>query len=113
MVGKIGFPVILKAVEGGGGRGLRILRLAEELHERLVSAQTESMMSFGSERVYIEQYLENPKHIEVQIVADNSDVIQLGERECSIQRRQQKLIEETPSPALKDQLKRTCDRMQN
>lgn len=87
MVDKIGFPVILKAVEGGGGRGLRILRSAEELHERLVSAQTESMMSFGSERVYIEQYLENPKHIEVQIVADNSDVIQLGERECSIQRR--------------------------
>ena len=105
MVDKIGFPVILKAVEGGGGRGLRILRSAEELHERLVSAQTESMMSFGSEREYIEQYLENPKHIEVQIVPDNSDVIQLGERECSIQRRHQKLIEETPSPALKDELR--------
>ena len=105
MVDKIGFPVILKAIEGGGGRGLRILRSAEELHERLASAQTESVMSFGSERVYIEQYLENPKHIEVQIVADNSDVIQLGERECSIQRRQQKLIEETPSPGLKDELR--------
>jgi len=105
LVDKIGFPVILKAVEGGGGRGLRILRSAEELHERLASAQSESMMSFGSKRVYIEQYLENPKHIEVQIIADSSDVIQLGERECSIQRRYQKLIEETPSPGLKDEMR--------
>jgi acetyl-CoA carboxylase biotin carboxylase subunit len=103
LINKIGFPVILKAVEGGGGRGLRILRSTEELHQRLASAQTESMMSFGSNRVYIEQYLENPKHIEVQIIADSSDVIQLGERECSIQRRHQKLIEETPSPALDDE----------
>ena len=102
---KIGFPVILKAVEGGGGRGLRILRSTEELHKRFVSAQTESMMSFGSKRVYIEQYLENPRHIEVQIIADSSDVIQLGERECSIQRRHQKLIEETPSPGLKDEMR--------
>jgi acetyl-CoA carboxylase, biotin carboxylase subunit len=100
LIDKIGYPVILKAVEGGGGRGLRILRSAEEIQERFTSSQTESMMSFGSGRIYIEQYLENPKHIEVQIVADNSDVIQLGERECSIQRRHQKLIEETPSAAL-------------
>lgn len=103
LINKIGFPVILKAVEGGGGRGLRVLRSADELHQRLASAQTESMMSFGSSRVYIEQYLENPKHIEVQIIADGSDVIQLGERECSIQRRHQKLIEETPSPVLNDE----------
>src|SRR5919106_1080253 len=103
LINKIGFPVILKAVEGGGGRGLRILRSAEELHQRLASAQTESMMSFGSNRAYIEQYLENPKHIEVQIIADSSDVVQLGERECSIQRHHQKLIEETPSPALNDE----------
>jgi acetyl-CoA carboxylase, biotin carboxylase subunit len=100
LIDKIGYPVILKAVEGGGGRGLRILRSAEEIQERFASAQAESMMSFGSGRVYIERYLENPKHIEVQIVADSSDVIQLGERECSIQRRHQKLIEETPSAAL-------------
>jgi len=105
LIDKIGFPVILKAVEGGGGRGLRILKSTEELHEKLVSAQSESMMSFGSKRVYIEQYLENPKHIEVQIIADSSDVIQLGERECSIQRRHQKLIEETPSPGLKDEIR--------
>jgi acetyl/propionyl-CoA carboxylase alpha subunit len=103
LINKIGFPVILKAVEGGGGRGLRVLRSADELRQRLASAQTESMMSFGSSRVYIEQYLENPKHIEVQIIADGSDVIQLGERECSIQRRHQKLIEETPSPVLNDE----------
>lgn len=102
---KIGFPVILKAVEGGGGRGLRILRSAKELKERFLSAQTESMMSFGSKRLYIEQYLENPKHIEVQIIADKADVVQLRERECSIQRRHQKLIEETPSPALKDKMR--------
>jgi acetyl-CoA carboxylase, biotin carboxylase subunit len=100
LIDKIGYPVILKAVEGGGGRGLRILRSAEEIQERFAAAQSESMMSFGSGRVYIERYLENPKHLEVQIVADSSGVIQLGERECSIQRRHQKLIEETPSAAL-------------
>ena len=105
LVDKIGFPIILKAVEGGGGRGLRILRSNKEIHERFVSAQTESMMSFGSRRVYIEQYLENPKHIEVQIVADSSDVVQLGERECSVQRRHQKLIEETPSFALTNEMR--------
>jgi acetyl/propionyl-CoA carboxylase alpha subunit len=106
LVDKIGFPVILKAVEGGGGRGLRILRSRADVHERLASAQAESMASFGSGRVYIEQYLENPKHIEVQIVADSSNIVQLGERECSIQRRHQKLIEETPSPALTKELRR-------
>jgi acetyl-CoA carboxylase biotin carboxylase subunit len=105
LVDKIGFPVILKAVEGGGGRGLRILRTRTEVSERFASAQTESMMSFGSGRVYIEQYLENPKHIEVQIIADSNNIIQLGERECSIQRRHQKLIEETPSFALTKELR--------
>ena len=105
LIDKIGFPVILKAVEGGGGRGLRILRSNAEVHGRFASAQAESMMSFGSGRVYIEQYLENPKHIEVQIVADSSNVVQLGERECSVQRRHQKLIEETPSPALTKKLR--------
>jgi acetyl/propionyl-CoA carboxylase alpha subunit len=105
LVDKIGFPVILKAVEGGGGRGLRILRSSEEVHDRFASAQSESMMSFGSGRVYIEQYLEKPKHIEVQIIADSSNIVQLGERECSIQRRHQKLIEETPSFALTKELR--------
>jgi acetyl-CoA carboxylase, biotin carboxylase subunit len=96
----IGYPVILKAVEGAGGRGLRIVKCCEELKDAYISSKNEAMVGFGSDRVYIEKYIENPRHIEVQIIADNSNVIHLGERECSIQRRHQKLIEETPSPAL-------------
>jgi acetyl/propionyl-CoA carboxylase alpha subunit len=96
----IGFPVILKAVEGGGGRGLRIVKTADELKQAFLSSKNESTLSFGSDRVYIEKYIEKPRHIEVQILADHSNIIHLGERDCSIQRRHQKLIEETPSPAL-------------
>jgi acetyl-CoA carboxylase biotin carboxylase subunit len=101
----IQYPIIVKAVKGGGGRGLRIARSPEELGQVFNSAKNESMMSFRSDRVYIEKYLENPRHIEVQLLADNSAVIQLGERECSVQRRHQKLIEETPSPALTNKLR--------
>jgi len=102
IVESMGFPVILKAVEGGGGRGLRIVRSSEELKQAFVSSRNESTISFGSGRIYVEKYLENPRHIEVQILADpvNSNIIHLGERECTVQRRHQKLIEETPSPAL-------------
>lgn len=100
LAGKIGYPVILKAAKGGGGRGLRIVRSNDELRSAFTSSRNEAVMSFGSERVYIEKYVENPRHIEVQILGDSSDIIQLGERECSVQRRNQKLIEETPSPAL-------------
>ena len=96
----IGFPVILKAVEGGGGRGLRVVKTVEELKQAFLSSKNESLLSFGSDRIYIEKYIENPRHIEVQILSDNSNLLHLGERECSIQRRHQKLIEETPSPAL-------------
>lgn len=96
----IGFPVILKAVEGGGGRGLRIVKAIDELKQAFLSSKNESILSFGSDRIYIEKYIENPRHIEVQILSDNSNLVHLGERECSIQRRNQKLIEETPSPAL-------------
>ena len=98
---RLGYPVILKAAEGAGGRGLRIVKSSQELKEALKSSKNESIISFGSDRVYIEKYVENPRHIEVQILADGkSNVIHLGERECSIQRRHQKLIEETPSTAL-------------
>lgn len=102
---KIGYPVILKAVEGGGGRGLRIVKSSEELNKALISSKNEAQISFGSDRIYIERYIENPRHIEVQILADNVNVIHLGERECSIQRRHQKLIEETPSPALTKEMR--------
>jgi acetyl-CoA carboxylase biotin carboxylase subunit len=102
---RIGYPVILKAVEGGGGRGLRIVKSSEEFKKAFISSQGEAMISFGSDRLYIERYLENPRHIEVQILADKSNVIHLGERECSIQRRHQKLIEETPSPALTKEMR--------
>ena len=100
LANKIGYPVILKAAKGGGGRGLRIVTTADELKVAFASARNEAIMSFGSDRVYIEKYIENPRHIEVQIVGDDSNIIHLGERECSVQRRNQKLIEETPSPAL-------------
>jgi acetyl-CoA carboxylase, biotin carboxylase subunit len=97
---KIGFPVILKAVEGGGGRGLRIVKKIDDLKQAFLSSKNESVLGFGSDRIYIEKYIENPRHIEVQILSDKTDILHLGERECSIQRRHQKLIEETPSPAL-------------
>ena len=100
LANKIGYPVILKAAKGGGGRGLRIVTTADELKVAFASSRNEAIMSFGSDRVYIEKYIENPRHIEVQILGDNSNIIHLGERECSVQRRNQKLIEETPSPAL-------------
>ena len=100
LANKIGYPVILKAAKGGGGRGLRIVTTADELKVAFASSRNEAIMSFGSDRIYIEKYIENPRHIEVQILGDDSNIIHLGERECSVQRRNQKLIEETPSPAL-------------
>lgn len=102
---KIGYPIMLKAVEGGGGRGLRIVNSSQELDSAYLSSKNEAMVGFGSERIYIEKYIENPRHIEVQIVADESNIVHLGERECSIQRRHQKLIEETPSPALSTEMR--------
>jgi acetyl-CoA carboxylase biotin carboxylase subunit len=103
----IGYPVIIKAVAGGGGRGMRIVRSAAELPNLLRTAQREADAAFGNGDVYIEKYLENPRHIEFQILGDHhGNVIHLGERECSIQRRHQKLIEESPSPALTDKVRR-------
>ena len=98
---KMGYPVLIKATAGGGGKGMRIARNAEELPDAYMQARAEAKASFTSDQVYIEKYLENPRHIEMQILADNyGNVVHLGERDCSLQRNNQKVLEETPSPAL-------------
>ena len=96
---KIGYPLMVKASAGGGGKGMRIAFNEKELVENFSSAINEAKSSFGDERVFIEKFIEFPKHIEIQILGDQfGNFIHLGERECSIQRRHQKVIEEAPSP---------------
>lgn len=96
----LGYPVLVKASAGGGGRGIRIVNSEDELEAQMKAARQEALACFGSDEVYIEKFIENPKHIEIQILADNyGDVIYLGERDCSMQRRNQKVLEEAPSPA--------------
>ncbi|MFI3301083.1 MAG: acetyl-CoA carboxylase biotin carboxylase subunit [Candidatus Gastranaerophilales bacterium] len=98
---KVGYPIILKATAGGGGKGMRIIRANEEVETNMNLCQTEAKNFFGNPDVYAEKFLENPRHIEVQIIGDQyGNVVHLGERDCSIQRRHQKLIEEAPSPAI-------------
>jgi acetyl-CoA/propionyl-CoA carboxylase biotin carboxyl carrier protein len=103
---EIGFPLIVKAAAGGGGRGMRVVRSAGEVDEALAAAAREAEAAFGDGRVFCERYVERPRHVEVQLLADtHGTIVQLGERECSIQRRHQKVLEESPSPAVEPELR--------
>ena len=100
-VKKIGYPILIKAAAGGGGKGMRIVEKESELKDSIVSAKREALSGFGDDRIFIERYVEKSRHIEIQILGDeHGNVVHLGERECSIQRRHQKIIEESPSPRI-------------
>ena len=106
----LGFPVLLKAAAGGGGRGMRVVREAGELADQFADAAREAKASFGDDAIYVEKYLSNIRHIEIQVLSDGETVLHLGERDCSIQRRNQKLLEETPSPVLDASIRaRMCE----
>ena len=100
---KIGYPLLVKAAAGGGGKGMRLVRDSKELKDSIKMAKQEALNSFNDDRVFFERYVEKSRHIEVQVLADNhGNIVHLGERECSIQRRHQKIIEESPSPRIDD-----------
>ena len=103
---KIGFPILIKASGGGGGKGMKIVHKEEEFENLFATAKTEAQKYFGNDEVYIEKFFENPRHIEVQILAGKNRTVHLHERDCSVQRRHQKLIEETPSPVLNDEIRK-------
>jgi acetyl-CoA carboxylase biotin carboxylase subunit len=105
---EIGFPVLIKAAAGGGGRGMKVARTAADLSTALSTARSEAKAAFGDGAVYLEKYLEKPRHIEIQVLGDGKgNAIHLGERDCSLQRRHQKVLEESPSPALNEQMRAT------
>ena len=107
IAGEVGYPVMIKASAGGGGKGMRIAWNAKECEEGFGLARSEAKSSFGDDRVFIEKFIVNPRHIEIQVLGDkHGNVIYLGERECSIQRRNQKVIEEAPSPLLDDKTRK-------
>ena len=111
MAKDVGFPVILKASAGGGGRGMRVVREMPELLPAFRAAQAEAAAAFGVPDVYIERYVDGPRHIEIQVMADQKgNVVHLGERECSIQRRHQKIVEEAPSPTVNEKLRQRMGR---
>jgi acetyl-CoA carboxylase biotin carboxylase subunit len=104
---EVGFPILIKAVGGGGGKGMRIVREEAQLKSALRAASSEAKSAFADPRIYIEKYLERPRHVEIQVMADKfGNVIHLGERECSIQRRHQKVVEESPSPVVDDKMRK-------
>ena len=106
VAGKIGYPIMLKAAAGGGGKGIRIVNKEEELQDCYNIVKQEALNSFKDDEIYIEKYIQNPRHVEIQILADEyGNVIHLGERDCTVQRRNQKIIEETPSTAIDDKLR--------
>jgi acetyl-CoA/propionyl-CoA carboxylase biotin carboxyl carrier protein len=103
---EVGFPLMIKAAAGGGGRGMRVVREPGELDDALAAARREAKAAFGDERVFCERYVERPRHVEIQLLGDaGGNVVALGERECSVQRRHQKVLEEAPSPALDSKLR--------
>ena len=99
----IGYPILIKAAGGGGGKGMKIVEEESQLENLFLIAKTEAKKFFGNDELYIEKYFKNPRHIEVQVMSGKNRTVQLGERDCSVQRRHQKLIEETPSPVITEE----------
>ncbi len=103
---KIGYPILIKASGGGGGKGMKIVKNEKEFDELFATAKSEAQKYFGNDEVYIEKFFQNPRHIEVQVLSGKNGTVHLHERDCSVQRRHQKLIEETPSPVLNDEIRK-------
>ena len=103
IIKKIGYPILIKAAGGGGGKGMKIVDGEKNLEEMFLTAKSEAKKYFGNDELYIEKYFKNPRHIEVQVMSGKNRTVHIGERDCSVQRRHQKLIEETPSPVLNDE----------